>query len=80
MLMRVVQGRFLGVLLGVRSESVGGIAMVRRFFMVAFFQVLSSSAVVLQGVLEIVSGLFVGLDDFLVFFGVVSHGKGKVGK
>lgn len=75
MLVRVVQGRLFGVFFGVGREAIGGEAVVGCFFVVAFFQVLHGRAVVLHGVLKIVGGLFVGFNDFLVFFGMVSHGK-----
>jgi hypothetical protein len=73
-LMRMVQGRFFGVLLGVGGKAVGGVAVVGGLFMVAFFQVLGRGAVILQRVLKVVGRLFVGVDDFLVLFGMVSHG------
>lgn len=77
-LVRVVQGGFLGVLLGMGGEAVGGVAVVGSFLVVPFFEVLHGGAVVLHRVLEVVGGLLVGLDDFLVFFGMVSHRrKGK---
>lgn len=74
-LVGMVQGRFVGVFLRVSGEAVGSVAVVGRFFVVAFFQVLSRGPVVLQCLLEVMSRFFVGLNDFLVLFGVVSHGK-----
>ena len=79
-LVRVVQGGFLSVLLRVGGETVGCVAVVSGLFVVPFFEVLHGGAVVLHRVLEVVGGLLVGLNDFLVFFGMVSHRReGKSG-
>lgn len=71
MLVRVVQGRFLGVFFGVGRKTIGCVAVVRGFFVVALLQVLGGGAVILQRMLKIMGGLFVGIDDFLMLFGVV---------
>lgn len=72
-LMRVVQSGLFGMLLRMGGKSVGGVAVVGGLLVVAFFEVLSRRPVILQGVLKIVRGFFVGLNDFLVLFGMVSH-------
>lgn len=77
---RMVQGRFFGVLLGVGSKAIGGVAVVGGLFVVTTLEVLSSSPVLLQGVLKVMSGLFMGLNDFLVLFGMVCHRKLNCGK
>ncbi|WP_170865256.1 MULTISPECIES: hypothetical protein [Hymenobacter] len=74
MLVGMVQGRFFRMFKRMPRKAVGCIAVVSRLLVVALLQVLLSSAVLLGSVLEVVSGPFVGLDDFLVFFGMVSHG------
>lgn len=75
-LMRVVPGRLFSVFLGVASKPVGRVAVVGDLLMVALLKVLSSGAVLQQRVLEIVGSLFVGCNNFLVPFGMVSHGLG----
>jgi len=72
-LMGMVQRGVLGVLLGVLRETIGGIAVMGRFLMVPRFEMFRSRTVVFYGVLEVMRGLLVGFDDFLVFFGMVSH-------
>lgn len=71
-LVRVVQGRFLGVLLGMSRKAIGRVAVVGSFFVVAsLLEVVSGGAVIFDGVLEVMSCLFVGRNDFLMLFGVV---------
>ena len=73
---RVMESRLFGVFLGVGGKAVGRVAVVGRLFVVPFFEVLNGRAVVLHRVFEVVGGLLVGLNDFLVFFRMVSH-RGK---
>lgn len=78
MLVRVVQGGLFGVFAGMGGKAVSRVAVVSCFFVVTFFQVFSGRTVLLQGVLKVMRSFFVGLDNFLVLFGMVSHGESDI--